>query len=83
MRPTIDRQRCSGLSRNRNPQRDSAAGTASRCSRSCRRNANSRRRLPSCDSGLGQRAREVVCRNFTIQHVNEQTIQIYRELLNA
>ena len=39
-------------------------------------NAQLRRRL-------GRRAREVVCGKFTIQHVNEQTIQIYRELLTA
>jgi glycosyltransferase involved in cell wall biosynthesis len=32
---------------------------------------------------LGQRARELVCSEFTIEHVNEQTIQIYRELLSA
>ena len=31
---------------------------------------------------LGQRAREVVCSNFTIEHVNAQTIQIYRDLLS-
>ncbi len=30
---------------------------------------------------LGERAREVVCSNFTIEHVNAQTIQIYRDLL--
>ncbi len=30
---------------------------------------------------LGQQARELVCSRFTIQHVNTQTLQIYRELL--
>ena len=30
---------------------------------------------------LGERAREVVCSNFTNEHVNAQTIQIYRDLL--
>lgn len=32
---------------------------------------------------LGQRARQVVCGKFTIEHVNAQTIQVYRELLAA
>jgi len=32
---------------------------------------------------LGQRARELVCSNFTVEHVNAQTIAIYRELLDA
>jgi glycosyltransferase involved in cell wall biosynthesis len=30
---------------------------------------------------LGECAREVVCSNFTIEHVSAQTIQIYRDLL--
>ena len=38
---------------------------------------------PQLRQRLGQRARELVCGKFTIQHVNEQTIQIYRELLTV
>ena len=30
---------------------------------------------------LGQRARELVCSQFTVEHVNQQTIDVYRELL--
>ena len=37
---------------------------------------------PQLRQRLGQRAREVVCSNFTIEHVNAQTIEIYRELLD-
>ena len=36
---------------------------------------------PQLRRRLGQRARELVCSDFTIEHVNTQTIQIYRELL--
>ena len=36
---------------------------------------------PQLRRRLGQRARELVCSNFTIEHVNAETIQIYRELL--
>lgn len=31
---------------------------------------------------LGQRARELVCSHFTVEHVNGQTIAVYRELLD-
>jgi len=32
---------------------------------------------------LGQRARELVCSQFTVERVNAQTLQIYRELLSG
>ncbi|MBA3253244.1 MAG: glycosyltransferase, partial [Burkholderiaceae bacterium] len=31
---------------------------------------------------LGERARELVCNQFTVERVNAQTLQIYRELLS-
>lgn len=36
---------------------------------------------PQLRRRLGHRARELVCSRFTVEHVNRQTINVYRELL--
>jgi len=38
---------------------------------------------PQLRRRLGRRGRELVCSKFTVEHVNAQTIEIYRELLET